>query len=45
MIRRVGRVQMIGVVAILAFFFLTEFAVLDGFDAPGFDQAQANSRR
>lgn len=42
MIRSVGRAQMIGIAAILAFFFLTEFAVRDGFDAPGYDQAQAS---
>lgn len=45
MIRSVGRAQLIGIAAILAFFFLTEFAIGYGFDARGVDQAQAPSRR
>jgi hypothetical protein len=44
MIRSVGRAQLIGIAAILAFFFLTEFAI-QGVDAPRVDQAQATSRR
>ncbi len=37
----VGRVQMIGIAAILAIFFLTEFAMLDGFAIQrAIDQAQ-----
>ena len=43
MIRSVGRAQVIAIAAILAFFFLTEFAIRDGFSGPGVDQAQANS--
>jgi hypothetical protein len=42
MIRGVGRAQMIGIAAILAFFFLAEFAIRDGFDAPRYEQAQAS---
>ena len=44
MFRSVGRAQMIGIAAILVFFFLAEFAIRDGFDAPRFDQAQASRR-
>ncbi|MBN9088052.1 MAG: hypothetical protein J0J01_14165 [Reyranella sp.] len=43
MIRSVGRAQLIGIAAILAFFFLTQFAIRDGFDAPRVDQAQAQA--
>lgn len=41
MIRSLGRAQMIGIAAILAFFFITQFAVRDGFDTP-FEQSQAS---
>jgi len=44
MIGSVGRAQMIGIAAILALFFLVQFSIRDGFDAPRFDQAQASSR-
>lgn len=44
MIRSVGRAEMIGIAAILVFFFLAEAAVRGGFDAPRFEQAQASSR-
>ena len=45
MIVSIGRAQMIGIAAILAFFFLVQFAIRDGFDAPRFDQAQASNSR
>ena len=41
MVLRVGRVQIIGIAAILAVFFVTEFALLDGFDVARVEQAQA----
>lgn len=41
MFRSVGRAQMIGIAAILALFFLTEFAIRGGLDVPGYDQTQA----
>ncbi len=37
----IGRAQMVGVAAILALFFITEYTLLDGFEAPA-NQAPAN---
>jgi hypothetical protein len=45
MISHVGRAQMLGIAAVLALFFLTEFAILDSFDAPKSQQAQAGAQR
>jgi hypothetical protein len=43
MVRKVGRVQLIGIAAILAMFFVAEFALRD-FDGTPREQAQAQSR-
>jgi hypothetical protein len=41
---RVGRVQVLGIAAILALFFVAEYAFRDSFEAPR-NQAQADARR
>ena len=43
MLRKVGRVQLVGIAAILALFFAAEFA-MNGFDATPRQQAQAPAR-
>jgi hypothetical protein len=43
MIRHIGRAQLVGIAAILALFFLTEFAI-HGFDPAPREQALAQSR-
>jgi len=45
MIGRVGRTQMIGIAAILAVFFLVEFALVDVFGTSRVEQADAPNRR
>ncbi len=43
MVRKVGRVQLVGIAAILALFFAAEFA-MNGFDLAPRQQAQAQTR-
>jgi hypothetical protein len=43
MVRKIGRAQLIGIVAILAVFFVAEFAMRD-LDGSPREQAQAQSR-
>jgi len=43
MVRKVGRAQLVGIAAILALFFVAEFA-LNGFDASPRQQAEATAR-
>ena len=43
MVRKVGRAQLIGIAAILAMFFVAEFA-LHGFEGSPREQAQSQSR-
>jgi hypothetical protein len=44
MILRVGRIQLIGIAAILALFFVSEFAIMGGGDAPQ-NQALVSTQR
>ena len=43
MVRKIGRAQLIGIVAILAVFFVAEFA-MRGFDGSPREQAQSRSQ-